>query len=208
MPPGRPRRRQGDDAARAAHLARQAQSCRRMASPSSASPIRTSSVPRASVPQGSPNVSPVRAPARSRKPRRSSPGDVNETLRADQRGAEALRSPRAAARAAAAPDRRRSTTAAGRACARGDRRARTRGAPRTSSSQGTSAAVPSSPSGKLARSAAGLRRASSRCSATTASARREIQLRQQDPVGRLDLRARLLVPGQLAAARLRVDRRR
>ena len=70
---------------------------------------------------------------------------------------------------------------------------------------GTSSAVASSVCGKLARSAAGLRRASSRCSATTASGA-AIQLGQHDSVGRLDLRARLLRVGRAARTRLGVDR--
>ena len=157
------------------------------------------------APQGSPNVRPVRGAGAFEEAAPIVAREVDEPLRAHQRGAQALdhREQRLGEqRLRIGEGRRRSSWPC--ACAWRSARA-TRGAPRTSSSQGTSAAVPSSPSGKLARSAAGLRRASSRCSATTASAGREIQLGQQDPVGRLDLRARLLVPGQLAAARLRVD---
>ena len=53
--------------------ARQAQSARRRAASSSASPINTSSVTRSASPHGSRRSSDVRMPARSTKPRRGSP---------------------------------------------------------------------------------------------------------------------------------------
>ncbi len=109
------------------------------------------------------------------------------------------------ARPAAAPDRCRRRRRAGRGCAvraRGPRRAPRR---RASSSQGTSSAVASSVSGKPARSAAGLRRPSSRCSATTASGAARSSLLSSDAIGRLDLRARLLVSRQLRPTRFGVD---
>ena len=106
---------------------------------------------------------------------------MNEALRAHQRRAQSIDDRQQRLGAAAAPDRRRRRRSSWPcACGPCAWRARAAGAPgATSSSQGTSSAVASSPAGKLARSAAGLRRPSSRCSATTASGGAEIQLGQQ-----------------------------
>ena len=80
-------------------------------------------MPRGSAPQGSPNV---QTGARAGAFEEAAPivaRDVNEPLRAHQRGAQPLDHREQRLGAAAAPDRRRSRRPAGRACARGDRRA-------------------------------------------------------------------------------------
>ena len=189
--------------------ARQAQSWRRMASASRPSPISTSSVPRRLV---APRLAEREAGARARALEEAAPGvarEVDEALGAHQRRAQALdhREQRLGQQRLRIGERRRRR--AGRARARGGRRATRRGAPAHVEQPGDQRRrVALVAAGKLARSAAGLRRASSRCSATTASPAREIQLGQQDPVGRLDLRARLLVARELRRRPPRRRRRR
>ena len=160
--------------------------------------MSTSSVRGGSAPQASPSTSDVRAPARSRKRAVQLAGEAHETLRAHQRGAEALddRHQRLGEQRLGIAVADRGELAVG---VRPWRPARApRGAPaRVSSSHGTSAAVPSSRVGEAGPLGGRVALRELAVQRHHRLGRREIQLREQDPIGGLDLRARLLVAGEL-----------